>query len=69
MGEHVHKLRGLHQQLDVRGQLIADEDFTNTLLTSLPETWSTFITTINASGVAISSEVLIARILDEDRTR
>ena len=69
MEEHVCKLRGLHQQLNVRGQLISDKDFTNTLLTSLPDTWSPFITTINASGAAISSEVLIARILDEDRTR
>ena len=58
-----------HQQLNVRGKLISDEDFTNTLLTSLPDTWSPFITTINASGVAISSEVLIARILDEDCTQ
>ena len=68
MEEHVRKLRGLHQQLNTRGQLISDEDFTNTLLTSLPDTWSPFITTINASRAAISLEVLIARILDEDCT-
>ena len=69
MEEHGCKLHGLHQQLNARGQLISNEDFTNTLLTSLLDTWSPFIMTINTSGTAISSEVLIARILDEDRTR
>ena len=69
MEEHICKLHGLHQQLNARGQLITNEDFTNTLLTSLPDTWSPFITTINATGAAISSEILIARILDEDHTQ
>ena len=36
------------------------------LLISLPDTWSTFITTINASGALITSETLIAQTLDED---
>ena len=47
MEEHVCKLHRLYQQLNARGQLVTDEDFANTLLTSLPETWSSFITTIN----------------------
>jgi Pol polyprotein, beta-barrel domain/GAG-pre-integrase domain/gag-polypeptide of LTR copia-type len=55
--------------LNARGQEISDADFSNTLLTSLPDFWSSFITTINAGGAAIASEVLIARILDEDRSR
>ena len=67
MEEHVRKLCGLYQQLSTRGQLISDEDFANTLLTSLPDTWSAFITAINASGALITSEILIAWILDEDR--
>ena len=50
MEEHVHKLCGLYQQLNARGQLVTDEDLANTLLTSLPESWSSFITTINATG-------------------
>ena len=32
----------------------------------LLDTWSTFITTVNAAGGTISSETLIAWILDED---
>ena len=63
--EHVHKLHGLYQQLNARGQLVTDEDLANTLLTSLLETWSLFITTINATRMLITSEILIARILDE----
>ena len=69
MEEHIRKLCGLYQQLSTRGQLISDEDFANTLLTSLPDTWSAFITTVNASGAPITSETLIARILDEDRVK
>jgi gag-polypeptide of LTR copia-type/Pol polyprotein, beta-barrel domain/Integrase core domain/Domain of unknown function (DUF4219)/GAG-pre-integrase domain/Zinc knuckle len=69
MEEHVRKLRGLGQELSARGQLITDTDFSNTLLTSLPDSWSSFITAVNAGGIAISSDVLIARILDEDRVR
>ena len=66
MEEHVRKLCGLYQQLNTRGQLVTNEDLANTLLTSLLETWSLFITTINATGTLITSEILIARILDED---
>ena len=65
MAEYVCKLRGLYQQLNARGQLVTDEDLANTLLTSLLETWSLFITTINATRMLITSEILIARILDE----
>ena len=69
MEEHVHKLHGLYQQLNARGQLITDEDFSNTLLTLLLDTWSLFITTINANGAVITSETLISRILDEDQVK
>ena len=66
MEEHIQKLHRLYQQLSARGQLISNEDFANTLLTLLLDTWSTFITTLNAAGGTISSKTLIARILDED---
>ena len=69
MEEHVRKLRGLRQELSARGQSITDSDFANTLLTSLPDSWSTFITAVNAGGIAISSNTLISRILDEDWAR
>jgi hypothetical protein len=41
------------------------QHFTNTLLTSLPESWSTFITAVNAGIVTLTSDGLIARILEE----
>ena len=69
MEEYIRKLRGPYQQLNARGQLVTDEDLANTLLTSLPETWSLFITTLNATGMLITSEILIARILNEDWSR
>jgi gag-polypeptide of LTR copia-type len=40
MEEHVRKLHGLQQELNARGQLVTNADFTNTLLTSLPDSWS-----------------------------
>ena len=69
MEEHVRKMRGLQQQLAARGEAISDKDFSNTLLTSLPASWSTFITAIHAAGTALTSETLMARILDEDASR
>ena len=69
MEEHVRKLRGLQQELSAQGQSITDPDFVNTLLTSLPDSWSTFITAVNAGEVIISSNTLISRILDEDQAR
>ena len=49
------QLRGLQQELSAYGQSISDSDFTNTMLTSLPDLWSTFITGVNAGGIAVSS--------------
>ena len=65
MEEHVRNLRGLQQTLHVMGELISDRDFSNTLLTSLPKTWSTFIMAVNAGLLTLTSDPLIARILEE----
>ena len=67
MEEHVCKLHGLQQELNACGQLVTDVDFTNMLLTSLPDLWSLFITAENAGGATLTSDILIVRILDEDR--
>ena len=67
MEEHVHKLQGLGQELSACGQLITDAGFSNTLLTSLLDSWSSFIIVVNAGSVEILSDILIARILDEDQ--
>ena len=64
--EHIQKLRSLQKQLHALGDLIKDHNFCNVLLTSLPGSWSTFLTAINASLPTLSSDVLIARVLEED---
>ena len=69
MEEHIRKLRSLQQTLHMMGELISDWDFSNTLLTSLPKTWLTFITAVNAGLLTLTSDALIARILEEYKSR
>src|SRR6266481_3257334 len=69
MEEHIQKLRGLQQTLHVMGELISDRDFSNTLLTSLPKSWSTFIMAVNARLLTLTSDALIAHILEEYKSR
>src|SRR6266481_8926252 len=54
MEEHIQKLRGLQQTLHAMGELISDRDFSNTLLMSLPKSWSTFITAVNAGLLTLT---------------
>ena len=61
MEEHVRKLCALQQMLHAMGELISDHDFSNTLLMSLPKTWSTFITAVNAGLPTLTSDALITR--------
>ena len=65
----MQKLRGIQQELNTRGHYISDTEFANTLLTSLPDSWSAFITVVNASGIGPSADVLIVQVLDEDCAR
>ena len=69
MEEHVRKLHGIQQELNAWGHYISNTEFTNTLLTSLPDSWLVFITVVNASGISPSADVLIAWVLDEDHAR
>ena len=69
MEEHIRKLHGLQQTLHAMGELILDRDFSNTLLTSLPKSWSTFITAVNAGLLTLTSDALIVRILEEYKSR
>ena len=68
MEEHIWKLCSLQKQLHALGYLIKDHDFCNVLLTSLPSSWSTFFTAINASLPTLSSNILITWVLEEDWT-
>jgi hypothetical protein len=44
MEQHARTMRKLQMDLHARGEIISEGEFSNTLLTSLPESWSTFIT-------------------------
>ena len=65
MEEHMR----IQQELNVRGHYISNTKFANTLLMSLPDSWSVFITAVNASGIGPSADVFIAQVLDEDCTQ
>src|SRR5882672_12726039 len=69
MEDHIRKLHGLQQTLHAMGELISDWDFSNTLLTSLPKSWSTFITAVNAGLPILMSDALIAQILEEFKSQ
>ena len=68
MEEHMWKLHRIQQELNVWGHYISDTEFMNTLLTSLPDSWSVFITVVNTSGITPLADVLIAQVLNEDCT-
>ena len=68
MEEHMQKLCRIQQELNTHGHYISNTKFANTLLTSLPDSCSAFITAVNASGIGPSADVLIAQVLDEDCT-
>ncbi|KAJ8468724.1 hypothetical protein ONZ45_g17140 [Pleurotus djamor] len=64
--EHIRTLRSYQEELHGLGQKIEDPEFSITLLTSLPESWNSFISAIDSSALEKSAP-LIARILEEDR--
>ncbi|KAL0958937.1 hypothetical protein HGRIS_014980 [Hohenbuehelia grisea] len=64
--EHIRLMRTYQEELHSLGQKIEEEEFSITLLTSLPESWNSFISAIDTSALK-SSTTLIARILEEDR--
>ena len=65
MEDHIRKLCSLQQLLHMMGELILDQDFSNTLLTSLPKLWSMFIMVVNASLPMLTSDALIVWIMEE----
>jgi len=66
--EHVWTLQGYQQEYNSLSPTspLSDEDFSITMLTSLPDTWNTFISAIDSTALS-NSNALIARILEEDR--
>ncbi|KAF9017413.1 hypothetical protein BDZ89DRAFT_886147, partial [Hymenopellis radicata] len=62
--EHIRVMRGYQSELITLKQTISEEDFSVTLLTSLPNSWNPFISSIPEDSLKDSSKV-IARILTE----
>jgi hypothetical protein len=70
---HVLTMRKIEDDLRKMGAAVADEDFLDILMTSLPESWDNFTntyTTANATGInKITSQEFIAAMHDELRRR
>jgi hypothetical protein len=64
--EHIRTLRKYQEELSSLGQTLSDEEFSFTLLTSLPESWNKFISAIDTSSIGPSAK-LIAQILKQDQ--
>jgi len=68
--EHIHTLCGLHQQLAGQGQAMLGSEFSTILLTSLPDSWDLFASTIDKSTILDTvdpnSSKHISKILEED---
>ena len=60
------KLCGIQQKLNMQGHYISDTEFSNTLLTSLPNSWLAFITAVNANRAGKMGDILMAQVLDGD---
>jgi hypothetical protein len=67
---HIRMLRGYQTELANLGQALKASDFSMTMLTSLPDTWNTFISSVDPATMSDTadpdSSKLIARILEED---
>lgn len=60
--EHIRTLRGYQEELHMLGQKVENNDFVMTLLTSLPESWNAFISSIGIKD-KMSAADIIARVL------
>ncbi|KAF5345723.1 hypothetical protein D9757_014965 [Collybiopsis confluens] len=71
--EHIRTLHGLEQQLANQGQPLRALEFSTTLLTSLPDSWDQFASSIDKSTITDTvdpdSSKLIAKILEDDLRR
>src|SRR3954471_5183084 len=66
MEEHIHVMHGYQEELASSGDYLTNTDFSLTLLTSLLESWNTFISAVNMNLLK-NSHLLITRILEEGR--
>jgi hypothetical protein len=66
--EHIRNLTFIRQRLASLGSPLTEPEFCITLLTSLPDSWNSFIQGVDTTSLDDSSR-LIARILEQERQR
>jgi hypothetical protein len=64
--EHIRTLRSYQEELHSLGEEINDSEFSIILLTSLPDSWNNYISSIDTTTLT-NAPKLIARILEHDR--
>ena len=66
--DHIRMMRGYFQEYNVLSTAspLSEEDFVMTLLTSLPDSWNSFIAAIDPTTLT-DSATIIARIVSEDK--
>src|SRR6202789_2385326 len=64
--EHIRTLRSYQEELHNLGQKVDGEEFSIILLSSLPESWNAYISSIDTTSLKEAPR-LIARILEHDR--
>jgi hypothetical protein len=72
MVSHISKLHQLQEELHIFSSLVSDEDFVMILVTSLPESWDNYTTSLFGSSgnkPNVKSHELVAVLLEEDRRR
>ena len=69
---HLTNMRSLQAQLHHMGSMVPDQDFTNILVSSLPESWDPFMTSYQGSQTGdnvLTSQQLVAIIQDKYNRR
>lgn len=69
---HIAELRKIQAELHLMGSIIADDDFSSTLVASLPESWDSFTAAYqgaHSNTATITSHELAAIIIEEYRRR
>jgi hypothetical protein len=67
---HLKMMREIYEMLHVMGDAITDQEFKNTLMTSLPRSWEQFLTIYTQPGSQasnVTSYELYAILIEEDR--
>ena len=67
--EHTRALSSSKEKLSLLGKPVSNEDFNLTLLTALPESWDSFVASIDVSALSDPKTNLIGRLLQEDARR